>query len=346
MRLRDLATVAAVLLVGGFAAADALRGDPEPQPPRSATTTGPSADPDRASGTDQAVTIRGVRPGLLAGRLLFSDEACRVRELELERGTLAPYPPVLSTCSIIAPSGDSPPRVAVARPSPRRDVLPYRLADLSRDDPDLLGVRARSGSVLWSPDGERVAWCEPGGRGQELEIGREARTLPGCPVAYSLDGTPVYVRGRSILAGEAFLLRSPGAVEAVSFAADGSVAVAVGGTRLLLYAEREKGRLDVERRVSLPAGLRHLRTRFSPTHCHAALLSGEFPPSPTVFVVDLRPCPGSLAPTTFSGRAAAWSPDGTWLAVAQRDRVVVQPLTEGEPAVLLSISATDVAWRP
>lgn len=345
MRPRDLAIVAAVLLVGGFAAADALRGDAE-EGARTGTsaeaTPGPTPDVD----TDQVETIRGTRPDLLTGRLLFSDQACRVRELDLGRGELASYPTVQSTCSIIAAPGRAAPRFAVALPSPRRDVLPYRVLDLGRSDPDVVSFHAKTRSVVWDTDGSRVGWCDANGRGQEVELGSEPRALPDCPAAYSRAGTPVYVRGRRVLSDEALLLRAPAPVEALSFAADGSVAIAAGGTLLVLYGRREDGTLVEERRISLPAGMRRLRTIFSPTHCHAALLSGEFPPSPTVFVVNVRRCPGSLAPATFSGRAAAWSPLGQWLAVADRRRVVAQPLFESTPAVALGITATDVAWRP
>jgi WD40-like Beta Propeller Repeat len=344
MRPRDLAIVAAVLLVGGFAAADALRGDAEP-PAREALPTGPSSAPEETT-TERVETIRSARPGVLAGRLLFSDEACRVRELDLRSGRLAPYATVQSTCSLIAPSGGDAPLSAVALPSPRRDVLPYRVVDLERSDPHVLSFRARSRSVVWSRDGRRVAWCEPTGRGQEVVLGSEPRFLPGCPIAYTPEGDPVYARGRAVLVGGRELLQASGSIEAISFTREGSVAVAAGGTRLAFYTTSEAAGLHLEREVVLLAGMRHLRTVFSPTHCHAALLSGEFPPSPTVFVVDLRPCPGSRAPATFSGRAAAWSPDGRWLAVAERRRVVAQPLFEGEPAVALRITATDLAWRP
>jgi hypothetical protein len=345
MRPRDLLIVAAVLLVGGFAAADALRGDGE-QEARPGTTQEATSSPAVEPATEPVETIRGSRPGVLAGRLLFSDEACRVRELDLGRGELASYATVQSTCSIVAPPGGDAPRAAVALPSPRRDVLPYRIVDLAQADPHLGSFRARTRSVVWSADGQRIAWCEQTGRGQELELGSEPRPLPGCPIAYTPASDPVYARGRAVLVGGRKLLQASGSIEAISFTREGSVAVAAGGTRLDLYTTSDAAGLHLEREVVVPTGMRHLRTIFSPTHCHAALLSGEFPPSPTVFVVNLRPCPATLAPATFSGRAATWSPDGRWLAVAERRRVVAQPLFENTPAVTLGITATDVAWRP
>jgi hypothetical protein len=346
MRPRDIALVSAVLLVGGFAAADALHQEPAPSRsptvrPTSSPTTNREPEPIRIE------TVRGARRGILSGRLLFSDEACRVHELDLRRGRLSPYAPMQSTCSITAPPGGARPLAALALPSPRRDVLPFRVVDLAARDPDVVSFQARTRSVVWSPDGGRVAWCEPAGRGQELELGAQPSTLPGCPAAYTQDGRPAYVRGRRVL-GESgrTLFVAPAAVDALEFAPDGSVAAAVGGDLLIVYTPRENGSFREERRAALPPGLRHLRTVFSPTSCHAALLSGNFPPSPTVFVVDLRPCAESVAPATFSGRAAAWSPDGRWLAVAERRRVVVQPLFENQPAVALRIRATDLSWRP
>jgi hypothetical protein len=67
MRLRDTAIVAAVLLVAGFAAADALRGDAEP--------TAGTAEPTETSPpeTEPSTTLAGVPPGTLSGRLVFTD---------------------------------------------------------------------------------------------------------------------------------------------------------------------------------------------------------------------------------------------------------------------------------
>jgi hypothetical protein len=345
MRPRDLLLVGAVLLIGGFAAADALRGEAEAPVPTPTARASSEPEPETV---DAVETIRSAGPDVLVGRLVFSDEACLVRELDLASGELAAFAPVQSTCSIIGAQGprDGGPRVAVALPSPRRDVLPYRVLDLARTDPHVLGFRAQTRSVVWDSDGSRVGWCDENGRGQEVELGGDPRPLSDCPAAYTASGARIYVRGRRVLSETTPILHAPGEVEALSFAPDGSVAIAAGGTMLVLYGRLEDGSLVEERRVSLPAGLRHLRTLFSPTHCHAALLSGEFPPSPAVFVVDLRRCPGSLAPATFSGRSAAWSPFGRWLAAAERNRVVVHPLFENEPAVVLAQTATDLAWRP
>jgi hypothetical protein len=118
--------------------------------------------------------------------------------------------------------------------------------------------------------------------------------------------------------------------------------VADAGGHVVLYSQ---GDFKIARVVRLRPELRGLRILFSPTHCHAALLSSEFPPTPTVFVVDLRRCPGSRAPVTFAGRAAAWSPDGTRLAVAERERIVVHPAFRKKQAVTLDLIASDLAWK-
>ena len=74
-----------------------------------------------------------------------------------------------------------------ARPRPGRRFTAFKLADLGRPNADLGGFAALFGRVLWSPDGQRVAWCGHRRVGFDLEIGGAARRLPRCPVAYTPD---------------------------------------------------------------------------------------------------------------------------------------------------------------
>jgi hypothetical protein len=335
MRVRDSLIAATVLLVGGFAAADALRGDADSTPSPTLETV-----ESRGELTDRIETVDATGLGLLEGRLVYTDEMCAVQELDLASATHLRRGTLRTSCALVSPVDTE--RVAFSLPSRRRAVVPYRVVDLSRPDADLATFRARIRSVVWSADGRRVAWCDQSGRGQELVVSIVARTLPNCPIAYDLGGSPVYARGRDLLVGGRPVLRAPGRIEAVSFGDDGTLAVADSGGHVTLYG---RGDLRVTRAVRLPSELRGLRILFSPTHCHAALLSSVRPPTPTVFVVDLRRCPSSRAPVTFAGRAAAWSPDGTRLATAERERIVVHPLFQEQQAVTLDLIASDLAWK-
>jgi hypothetical protein len=342
MRVRDLLILAAVLLVGGFAAADALRGDAERDAPPT-TAVGRSTRPPATSETGPIETVEGARAAVLAGRLVYTNGGCALLEVDLGSGAVLPLRTAPNTCDLI-----SAPRslaLAFSLPSRRRDVMPYRVIDLKRPELDLASFHARAGSVVWSPDGKRVGWCEPSGRGQEVELGREPRPLRRCPIGYTPNGAPLHTRGKFLLAGRRTLVETSSRVEAVSFAADGSLGVLTALGRVVLYRHGEDGELRPEYVLSLPPELRGLPILFSPTHCQAALSSSVFPPTPTVFVRDLRPCPGSRAPVTFAGRAAAWSPDGTRLAIAERERVVIHPTLGDEPAVVLPLVASDLAWK-
>lgn len=339
MRARDILIVAAVVLVGGFAVADALREDSE-EAASPTVATGRSTQPSAPSETGPVETIEGVRVGLLAGRLVYTGAGCELKEVDLGSGVGLSVGAGPSTCDLV-----SAPRslaLAVSLPSARRNVVPYRVVDLQRLE-DLASFQARVGSVVWSPDGQRVGWCEPSGRGQALELGRgEPRQLGYCPLGFTPGGAPLHRRGRLLLAGDRPLVETSSPVEAVSFAAWASLAVRTELGRVVIFGRGEGG-FRPEYVTSLPAELRELPILFSPTHCHASLSSAAFPP--TVYVVDLRPCPGSRAPTAFAGRATAWSPNGTWLAVAERDRVAIHPVLDQGPAVVLSIAASDLAWK-
>jgi hypothetical protein len=345
MRPRDSAIVAAVLLVGGFAAADALRGTDEATTERTAAT-GPRTGREEPDAV-QTETVVGVGSAGLAGRLVFTDGRCELRELDLGDGTLLRHGSLRSSCGLIAPRRGE--HVAVTLPSRRRDTVPYRLVHLADPDAGPATVLARLRSVVWSLDGSRVAWCAPSGQvGGELDLSRRVEAvLARCPVAFTPDGEPAYAEGRALVAGGQALVRAPGPITAVSFAPDGTLAVATR-KELRLYRGSPgaaTGSYGVaEERRAIPEELRGLPVVFSPTHCHAAFLSSVFPPTPTVFVRDLGRCPGSRAPLTFAGRAAAWSPDGSRLAVAERARVVVQAVYPEAPAVVLRVVATNLAW--
>jgi hypothetical protein len=267
MRLRDTAIVAAVLLVGGFAAADALRGDAEPDSPAGSAASSPAVTEETLA--VETETVVGVAQDVLEGRLVFTDEQCALRELDLEDGTLLRHRTVRSSCGLVAaPRGT---RVALTLPSRRRDTVPYQLLDLADPGAELPPLLASIRTVVWSADGRRVAWCAPSGRvGHELELGDGSalvsRQLRACPFAYTPSGVAVYVEGRRLVAAGDVLLEAPEAITAASFAAR-SLALATR-SQLLLYVDAPGARPESYGRLvhvrAIPGGLRGLRVAFSP----------------------------------------------------------------------------------
>src|SRR5215203_2797453 len=156
MRPRDLLIVAAVLLVAGFAAADALRGlgggSAAPPPSAPAGTEG-----SEAATTPPPRRIRGFTVGELPGRVVFTGETCVIQELDLPTGTIFPLPRLAGTCKLWSPRHSE--RLAYSLPSRRRSVVPFRIADLNHAYLDLGQFQARIDSIVWRPDGQRVAWC-------------------------------------------------------------------------------------------------------------------------------------------------------------------------------------------
>jgi hypothetical protein len=284
-----------------------------------------------------------VPPGTLSGRLVFTDRGCSLGQIDLANGRREQVGTFATSCGLVAPPES--PRVAVSLPSRFRGVVPYRALDLEEPEPALALFEARIRSPVWSADGSRLSWCDPKGRGLEVEAAaRSLRRLQACPIAYTPGAEPVYLRGRNVIVWDGAVIRAPGRIAAVSFTRDGIAGVATP-SRLLVYRVAGGASFELLEGVLLPPAQRGLEVRFSPTLCHAALVSTVFPPTPTVFVVDLLGCDGSRAPLNLSGRAAAWSPDGDRIAVAERNRVVVHTAVGDDPPVALDLEASALAWQ-
>ena len=334
MKPRDALIIAAVVLIAGFATADAIRGRAEHTV--SAPTEGTQTTPTRPPGPQpQAGAPKGWPIGRLHGSLVFTDARdCRIRVIGLAGGVERPVAKFGGDCQLWAPPVTQ--HVAYGLgPSSADGFSPFRIADVEHPDRELGGYRALFGVVLWSQDGQRIAWCGRRHTGFDLQVGGAARRLPRCPVAYTPNNRIAYAVADRVVVGTKTVLRTKGGVTLVHFGTDGSLAVIIDGERIERY--------DAHGRVTavVPVGGAEGRNAvFSPTNCAVA-----FPPNDRgrVTIVYLGCFLGRLF--NAHGHAVAWSPDGVWLAVAEPrtigfDRVLGSARTIRWPA-----SAAQLAWQ-
>jgi len=333
--------VAAVVLIGGFAAADAIRGranDNGNTPAQSLVVPTTSTRPPGPQ--PQAEAPANWPLGTLDGSLVFTDARdCRVRIIGLAGGRERPLARFASNCQLWAPPvGD---RIAYGLGETSGDgFAPFHLANLDRPNADLGGYRALFGVVLWSPDGQRVAWCGRRRTGFDLEVGGAARRLPACPIAYTSDSRIAYAVGNELLVEGKRVLRANGGITFAVFLADGSIVIGLDGRRLEVYGP------DGERRarIELPEDVQGSTPIISPDGC-AAMFRQDQPPVGGIELIDLGCFPG-ISPRFFQGRDAAWSPDGRWIAVAEPDAVVFYSRIRGGRIATWPAQAAQLAWRP
>jgi hypothetical protein len=324
LRGRDLAIVVAVVLLAGFAVADALRTRAEQAEPTTSATT-----PTRRGPNPQAEAPSGWPQGLLPGTLVLTNaEDCRVRVIGLAGGRERPIGTVLGDCRLWAAPVSQ--RIAYGTGSNS-----FRFIDLIDTDRGLGEFDGPLGSVLWTLDGQRAAWCPAQETGFEIEVGDlQPRPLRRCPAALAPDGQPAFAIGSRILVGSRTVLRAGGPITFARWGVDGSLAVVVDGKRLERY---EGGRLtgaieipDLQRSSNDPV--------LSPDNCAAAV---EVQGAIRVGSVGCSAFPGR----TYFGTAVAWSPDGRWVAVAEGGRIEFHQVVGGDRNLAYPAPAVELAWR-
>jgi hypothetical protein len=336
---RSFIVVAAVVLVAGFAAADAIRGRAErseivTSPTVAAQTTptrlqGPQPQPDAPSGWPIAA---------LQGSLVFTDaEDCRVRVVGLADGRERPLASFAGDCRLwVPPAG---PRIAYGLgPASADGFSPFRVADLAQPNRELGGFRALFGVVLWSPDGERVAWCGRRRTGFDLEVGGAARRLEGCPTTYTPDGALAAAVGNRLVVGDRTIFRADGGITYAHYGTDGSLAVIVDGVSL----ERWEGD-TLTGSFAIPRDLQGRTPVLRFDNCAAA-----FPPIDDLGRIEVESlgCLPAEHRAAFFGGAAAWSPDGQWLAVAEQESIAFHRVVGPKQRIRWPTGAADLAWRP
>jgi WD40-like Beta Propeller Repeat len=257
-----------------------------------------------------------------------------VRVVDLGGGVERPVARFEGTCTLWTPAAG--PRFAYGLgPTSGDGFAPFRIADLARPNRELGGYRALFGVVIWSADGQRVAWCGRRRTGFDLEVGGPARRLPRCPVAYTLDGKIAYAIGDRLVVEGQTVLRADGGITFVHYGIDGSVAIVVDGKRMIRYDAN--GQVDGS--APIPEGRTPI---FSPVNCAAAFRPlGGYGRIPIITF----PCYRGRPVEAVTGRAAAWSPDGDWLATAERRAIAFHPVGDFTRTIRWPAQAVELAWR-
>ena len=337
MKGRDLLILLAVVLVGGFAVADTLRGDGGEQaserPPTTdgAATTSVVEPPDEDLGQARFPQVNGAGGALV----LTETGSCAVREFDLPTGLEFRNVVARSTCEMWAAPATA--KVAVGIGEPVGDAVPFRFIDLSRPGLDLGTSEALFGFLIWSPDAQRAAWCNRRRVGIDLELGRGRRLLRECPSAYTPEQEVAFANGADVVVDGRTVLTASGDITNVHYGTDdaGSVAVTVDGRRIERYVDgRLTDALDLEERFQgrLPV--------LSPDNCSAAFRFED-----RIRILDVG-CSG-LGPSgaLFPGHAAAWSPDGRWLAVGGATELTFYDLEGRADTVIWPVGVVEVEWR-
>jgi hypothetical protein len=336
VRPRDAAIFGIVLLIAGFAVADAFRaagGDGSER--SSATTTDERLEPTTGTGETVDVVRDPFIPVPAPGLVIFTDRNdCRVRAARAQAGIEAALPLIGRSCELWAAPTGAFVAYGLGRASRDGDAVPFRFAALGRPVRVFGGYHALFGFVAWSADGRRAAWCGRSRTGLDVEVGGRARRLPRCPAAYTPEGEIAYaVANTVVIEDRRTAVRAPTGITFVQWGRDGSsVVVGLDGRRLARYDRR--GRL--EGIFDVPDGRIPI---LSPDNCASAFRQGDG----RVRVVDLGCFRGRTIEVV--GEDIAWSPDGEWVVVAAPDSLVFHRLVGTPEMVRWPAQAAEVAWR-
>jgi WD40-like Beta Propeller Repeat len=326
---RDLAILAAVVLLGALALADSLRdrgtGSAEPPSPTAREGADASGSPADAP-SDWPV-------GRLQGALIFTNGGdCRVRVIGLVDGRERPSGRLQGSCRLwAAPAGE---RIAYSVRGGNSELAQrwFTIVDLAEGGHNLGTFKNLVGDVLWSPDAQRVAWCVFGtGGGRELEVGSvRPRRLSRCPLAYDPDGRLVFAQGNSLVSedGRSVVVEDEPIVRADWGEDESLLVVLAGGTVRRYDPDGGVGAITlVADREILP----------SPDNC--AVLFEELD---RFNILDVGCYEGPAE--SFRARAAAWSPDGRWVAISEDTRIRLEEIG-GAQVFVWPARAIELYWR-
>jgi len=335
MRGRDLLILAAVLLVGGFAVADTLRDEASSggEPAAGSTTTGAQTAPTTTVDEELGRASFPFVPRGGGSIVLAQSGSCAIREFDLPTGLEFRNVVARSSCQLWAAPVTA--KVAVGIGEPVGDAVPFRFIDLARAGRNLGSSDALFGFLVWSDDGQRAAWCNRQHVGIDLELGEFRHRLPDCPAAYTPAGLIALAEGERLVVDGRTVLTASGGITNVQYGSDGSVAVDVEGRRIERY---RRGKLTDA--LDLPERFEGRMPNLSPDNCSAAFRADD-----RIRILDVG-C-SRLGPqgTVFPGHAAAWSPDGSAIAIGGASELTFYDLEGTERPVTWPIGAVSMVWR-
>jgi hypothetical protein len=322
-RARDVLIVAGILVLAGIAVADAVRGGDGTEAGAGAET---SATEETETGRDERRT--GVpAPGSI---ILLDDAGCALRQVVVSSGQELPLPRIETGCELWAAPRGGLVAYALDGPWDAAAFRPFRIVDLSHPD-EPLGTYQTFNGVTWSVDGQHASWCHDPGRGFDFPVRteEEPRALRDCPVGYAPGERPAFAQGERLVLGGETILRASEEIVRAAFNRDGSITLYLADGLIARYRDGDvDGRVRAPETTGPPA--------LSADGCEVA-----FPVAPASVVLG-SVCGGVEG--TFDGTAAAWSPDGQWLAVAEGDGIVFHHLTGTLGTTRWPITARALTW--
>jgi hypothetical protein len=357
---RNLVIGALLAALAVAAMVDAVRRDGGDEQAAAATATAPETGPGRTlTGPDMPA------PGALPGSLVLAAPAdCRLREIDLAAAALGePGPETL--CRVwVSPTGDQ----AVVESGRGESPGSRKLELVTLGDPpeaeEELGIAL--GAVSWSPDGKRIAWCEPGGDSVVLVLASGDRQgVAGCDPRFAPTGSVFTTPAQAPLGelwrdgaveldssdlAEGFDEGTSGPIEVLEYdvAPDGLIAVTVRrlistGSKTVLELWRDDGleaSVPLPRRLGGGASQFGELLRFGPTGNELAIGYTSGAGELTLVDLGLR----RIVLRSAQQRAFAWSPDGGWLALAIGDEIRVYGSLRDVPAYVIPAAASTLGW--
>ena len=328
--------VGLVLAIGGLALVDSVRGCETTTTvvatqPETTTQAAPTTTSDDGP-APQAEAPPDWPQGALHGVLTFVDaDGCRIRTIGLAGGRERPPTRFVTDCrGFWAPRVGS--RLAFGEV---RDEGFFRIADLGHPRRDFGAYPMTSDTYpMWSPDAQRLAWCDSPASGIEREILGRGTILSFCPAAYAPDGELAHIDGTRLVLGETTLVTAPKPITDAAIG-DGWVGLVLEGFDIVRYEAGE----PVARTGPLRGQISGPPI-FSPDGCVVAV-----PLFANVGLVRL--CTERVTYDEVPGTEASFSPNGEELAVNGLEGITFYANLEDEPVLLATwpVRAAQLAWR-
>ncbi|MGI9659828.1 MAG: hypothetical protein ACR2OD_13035 [Gaiellaceae bacterium] len=375
-RTNRIITALVVLAVVAIGAVAVVAGSGED------STAAGDRSPREESASRDLIGPHSPEPGALPGVLVVvRGENCVIQLVDLTRMRFSKAGPE-SGCNLVASPDGSVAAVVARGGDPEASEQRYELVTLSDEPETQTGLGAMADVPAWSPDGARIAACDPTSSSETTVVltdGSPRQSVVGCWPAYSSAGALVtrtaadltvelptdgiYVEGEELVTLEEIVAAAAGSVEGQGFilghatGADGVIAVS------LAHATPDgdaQGSLQLWRGGAVSSVFEmplFLDERDIPANITTDSLRDRLRLSPNadevaivledgageLLVVDLE---SSTVLGPLEQSAFDWSPDGRWLAVATNRGIdVYGPSRDEEPTFQLPLITPALAWR-